>query len=62
MMYEYTDNPDQVVNDNGKKKISWLNTHEDMTVVNGLWSGEFKFDSKFTYYIEGNVAHRTILS
>ena len=46
----YVNNPDTIINDNGKKLLSWLNDHRDITILNGLLSNGLKCDSKFTFY------------
>ena len=48
-IYKYTDNPDHVINENGRKMISWIDNHKDIIVLNELYADNFKFDSKFTY-------------
>ena len=49
-IYKYADNPDHVINENGRKMISWIDNHKDIIVLNGLYTDNFKFDSKLTYY------------
>ena len=47
--YQYSVNPDTVVNSNGRKLLSMC-SENDLVIVNGLQHAGVKYDSDFTYY------------
>ena len=48
--YKYVDNPDTVINENGRKLLAWLYNHNDMFLLNGLCVDGVVCDSKFTFH------------
>jgi hypothetical protein len=52
--YSHAQNPDNIVNMNGRKLLKWLKEYEKLVVLNGLqWKGK-QFDTKHTYF-RGNL-------
>ena len=48
--YEYTQNPDSTVNQNGRILINILKEYENLIVVNGFVSENNTYDSNYTFY------------
>ena len=48
-MYHYAQNPDKVINSNGRKVLS-ICSENNLTIVNGLQNSGLCFDSDFTFH------------
>lgn len=52
----HSKNPDNTVNNSGRKLLKWINQRQDMVMLNGLWN----FDSNYTFYREKKQCHKMI--
>lgn len=49
-MIDHTKNPDEVINENGRKLLNWIRSTQSMIILNGLVYNSKNFESKFTYF------------